>query len=67
MNEKLENRLFNYKFDSACGHLEGEDDETREVVEALAAAFGNPGWFDGHMSSIINAACKGIGANFDDE
>lgn len=67
MNEKLENRLYNFKFGQALDYLEGEDNTTRGVVEALAEMFDDPGWFHGHMATIVMAACRSIGVTFDED
>lgn len=67
MNEELESRLINYKFEDATAHLEGEDDDTKSVVEALARMFGNPGWFDGDMALIIDVVLQKIGVKYEDD
>jgi len=53
MNEKLENRLYNWKFRQACGYLKNEPDDIKNTVKALADLFEDCGWFDGKMSIII--------------
>jgi len=45
LNKKIQNRLFNWKFNSALYYV--DDNVTREelqVIDALAAEFGNCGW-----------------------
>lgn len=54
--ENLKGRLFNWKFKSALQYLEGQPDEVRELVEALANTVGNSGWEDGYLGTIIGAA-----------
>ena len=53
MNDDLKGRLLNWKFRSAAEHLEGESEETKTIVDALASCFGNCGWFEGDMGMIV--------------
>jgi hypothetical protein len=67
ISEDCVDRLVNWKFDRAEDFL--TDDATlqeREVVQALARAFGNSGWFFGYMGVIVRNALRSIGVNDDD-
>ena len=66
MNDALQSRLYNYKFDSAAGHLGGEPEPVRDLVEVLARQYGNTGWIMGDQAILINAALRSIGVTFDD-
>lgn len=61
-SEYVQGRLYNWKFESA---REGLDDlaspQERVLIESLAKAFGNPGWFTGSMAVIIEIALEHIG------
>lgn len=61
LNEKLHGRVFNWKFESALQYIEGAKSfETKPIVEALAKCFGDLGWEDGLMATIIGAAVENI-------
>lgn len=53
MNDALLSRLVNWKFQSAKGCLEGEPQQVKDVVEALSRSFGNCGWFDGDLGTVV--------------
>lgn len=62
LNGDLTGRLTNWKFESALRYL--DDDVTkdeREVVTSLACVFGNIGYVDGEMGTIISAAVASLG------
>lgn len=59
-NKNLLSRLENYKFKDALQYLSGEDDEIKDLVQALADTFGNVGWFFGTLETIVNAAVNSI-------
>ena len=59
-NQKLINRLINFKFRSAQKYLEGEDDDVVEVVNALATLFDNCGWIEGNMGIMIQCCIAKI-------
>jgi|ADurb_Cas_03_Slu_FD_contig_21_1334007_length_357_multi_3_in_0_out_0_1 hypothetical protein len=62
LNEDLRSRLDNYKFQSATKYLEGEPEEVKRLVIALACTFGNPGWgVEGNMGLIVENALENIG------
>jgi hypothetical protein len=67
MNENLESRLYNWKFEQALRYLDGEPQETKDVVEALARMFGNAGWFYGDMQVVVAAAVRSLGVEDDDD
>jgi hypothetical protein len=53
----FENRLFNWKFDSALKELPPDaPEELRDLVVALAEMYGNCGHFYGHMGVVVQAA-----------
>jgi hypothetical protein len=54
----LRSRLINWKFESALKYVDefGEDEEAREVLEALARLHGNSGWTQGDLALIISVA-----------
>lgn len=57
-NENLIGRVENWKFEQAIKYLEGESDEVKEIINALATSFGNVGWFDGNLGRIVEFAVK---------
>jgi hypothetical protein len=58
LSEECKERLHNWKFERAQDFLAQSEPDIREteLVKALAAAFGNSGWFDGHMGFIVGTA-----------
>ena len=64
--ERLIDRLQNWKFEQALDYCEPEA-EYLELVEALAATFGNCGWFGGKMGVIVDAAISVITAEIEVE
>ena len=54
-SDYLKGRLSNGKFKQATqGHsLLGQSRETIDVVEALAATYGDAGWLEGHTSTLV--------------
>jgi hypothetical protein len=60
-DQQLASRLVNWKFHQAQQHLRPDHSiEVRQIVQALAATFGDCGWsFGGHMETIISAAVYG--------
>ena len=49
-------RLENWKFQQALTALPKEAPLTvRETTAALAASFGDTGWFDGHVGQLVEA------------
>lgn len=63
MNDKLRERLFNYKFDSALKHITDDTDPwVVRATESLANIFGDVGWaMGGYMDSIVYLALREIG------
>lgn len=73
ISEDVAGRLENYKFEQARTALNRMFDrdsavpeEDRALIHALAASFGNPGWFDGHLATIIDAAIRPLCAPHND-
>ena len=61
LNDELKNRLFNFKFKQALQYLDGNvSKEDRETIEALAHAFGDCGWLEGHMHTILEALVEAL-------
>ena len=58
LSEKCEDRLHNWKFEQAQEYLGDAEptDRERELVDALAAVFGDSGWLDGELGVIVSAA-----------
>lgn len=58
LSEDCQGRLHNWKFEAAAKYLPDSDptDHEHGLVNALAAVFGNSGWFDGRMGTIVSAA-----------
>lgn len=56
----IQSRLVNWKFSSALQYAEregsGVTDEEMELIRALSITYGNSGWFEGAMGSIVQAA-----------
>lgn len=67
-NEKLYDRLFNWKFTQALQYLDEKQEEKEVVVltKALAMGFGDCGWQEGCMADIVQQALNNIGVNDDD-
>lgn len=61
MNENLKSRLLNFKFSSAANYLNGEIEDTQNLVNILSRLFSNSGCFNGDMGDLICFALKGIG------
>ena len=61
MNEDLDHKLYNWKFEGALRYLDGEPQQTHDVVEALARMFGNCGHFYGDMQIVVAAAVRSLG------
>lgn len=61
VDDDLIHALSNFKFAKAVRFLRPDHDErVRELVEALGAMLANPGWFDGALGTIIDAALSSI-------
>lgn len=59
LNTDCRNRLYNWKFYQAQSLLdESATEHEEETVRALAATFGNCGWFDGCMGTIVGATVR---------
>ena len=67
-SDKLEGRLYNWKFSSALRYLDGQPDNVREAVKALSDCFGDCGCLSGSVSAIIaslvHALINGRVANY---
>jgi len=62
LNDDLMGRLYNWKFNSAYGYLDGsESEEVVELIDALGQVFGNTGGMCGAMATIVGAALASIG------
>ena len=59
-NEELCGRLMNWKFSQAEACIENESDDEILVIVALSRTFGNCGWINGNMGTIIEAAINSI-------
>lgn len=71
LNDDLTNRLYNWKFSQAAARLDGTEPEVvTDTVQALAATFGDVGWFGGdlpRLPTVIRAAVASlIGYEVDD-
>lgn len=61
MNNNLSSRLYNWKFNQALRYLDGETEEVKNLVNALAMIFGNIGWeLDSPMVVIIGFAVDSV-------
>jgi hypothetical protein len=62
LSDEVKDRLVNWKFEQAWRRLTHGDDssaptqEEAEVVQALADMLGDPGWFEGNLGVVIDAA-----------
>jgi hypothetical protein len=57
LTEECQGRLLNWKFGQALRQLTPDATEgERELVTALTEVFGDVGWFDGSMATIVAAA-----------
>jgi len=54
-NERLRSCLLNWKFGQASQYLRRESEEVKNIVQTLKTLFGNCGWFDGDMGTIVAA------------
>lgn len=54
LSEDCKSHLDNWKFEQAAERLdERATEDERDLVNALAQTFGNPGWFAGSMGTIV--------------
>lgn len=69
INDEVHSRLINYKFGQALARIQlqqagGQEPRPNEgemeLVSALARMLDNPGWFDGDLSTIVDAAIASI-------
>lgn len=61
MNKDLENRLYNWKFNSAIRYLDDSvSEKDKEIIVALREMFGNSGWFDGTLGLLVNRVVNGL-------
>jgi hypothetical protein len=62
LSDQCKGRLGEWKFSSAAGYLDQAEptEAERDLVEALASAFGNPGWFEGSLGVIVSAVVAGL-------
>lgn len=58
--ERLENFKFSQALGSARNQITPATEKEIEVLEALAETFGNPGWFEGHLATVVEAAFSSI-------
>lgn len=60
LDENVRGRLENWKFWSAHAALDGQTvtaiPTEVDTIRALSAAFGDCGWFEGHLGCIVSAA-----------
>jgi hypothetical protein len=57
LNMQLQSRLRNWKFSQAQTYIdENVENWEKQLINSLASTFGNCGWMDGAMGTIINAA-----------
>ena len=57
LNEELKNRIYNMKFDQAIQYLDKDvTGPEKEAIEALSRCFGNCGWSDGDIGTILELA-----------
>ena len=54
--DQLVSRLCNWKFAQALQYTEGQPSNVVHNVSCLANLFGNPGWFDGEMGTLVSLA-----------
>lgn len=59
-NKDLRGRVHNWKFSSALLHLDGEAEDVQITVQTLATMFGNVGWFEGTMATMVERAVNSL-------
>ena len=66
LSDEVKDRLYNWKFEQAWRRLTHGDDSSAPtedeaaLVEALSDMLGNPGWFEGNLGTVIDAALAPI-------
>jgi hypothetical protein len=66
LDESTINRLYNWKFNQAKDRMGKQAEDVRPtddevwVVQALEEAFGDCGWFDGAMGTVVRAAVRSL-------
>jgi hypothetical protein len=59
--QQFTGRMINWKFDQALARIPPSlSTEDREIVAALAATFGDCGWFSGSIGVIVGAAIASV-------
>lgn len=60
--ENLIDRLRNSKYEQALKYIKGAglSEDNVKLLHYLAEQFGNPGWIDGEISILIEAALRSI-------
>lgn len=71
LDPKLENRLYNFKFETAKDMIAGgrcprPSAEAVALITELAEDYGNVGWIFGNKGEEITNRLKTIGVRFDD-
>ena len=66
LKAQVKDRLANWKFREAHVKLV-QAGEGHDVVTALDEMFGDCGWFDGHMATILEAAVDRVFDELDEE
>lgn len=69
LSERVQNRLYNWKFGQAAEYYRQDDEGTEKegaLIEALARAFGDCGWFEGDMALLVSTAVSFLVGDDDD-
>lgn len=68
LDEDVQGRLYNWKFDSAQDMLDVSKatPQERQAIKALAETFGNVGYFGGTLAGVVQAAVYGLIGEYGD-
>jgi hypothetical protein len=68
LTDQVKDRLYNWKFASACGLLHEQilagdvtpTADEQDTIEALSRMFTNCGWFDGDFGVVVGVAVRSL-------
>lgn len=61
MNEKLKSRLENWKFKQALQYVDDSvSEDEKNVIGTLARLFGDCGWLEGDVGTLISVAVRSL-------
>ena len=73
LSNRIENRLYNFKFASAQRYVEADGldvvdltENEKTLIKTLSDLLGDTGWISGDLTTVIVNALENIGVNFND-